>query len=171
VPAQSVLRAAAVGVARAQLDGAHGRETHGFSGLVVPLDRVVRVSEARAASLLEHVSPATEGTQDDRVGAGGPLAPHEEPVAFAGVAVDFVLLRVVALQLVVNRGPPRQLRLGEITLDSGRCGNASITRISGAVFAPCAHRVRRGRASSCSVSSPRANGASGTSRVVFTAAF
>jgi hypothetical protein len=71
------------------------------------------------------VSPATEGTQDDRVGAGGPVATHEEPVAFARVAVDFVLLRVVALQLVVNRGPSRQLRLGDITLDSGRCCNAS----------------------------------------------
>jgi len=71
------------------------------------------------------VSPATEGSQDDGVGAGGPLAPHKEPVALAGVPVDFVLLRVVALQLVVDSGPSRQLRLGEITLDAGRCGDAS----------------------------------------------
>ena len=71
------------------------------------------------------MSPATEGTQDDRVGAGGPVATHEEPVAFARVAVDFVLLRVVALQLVLNRGPPCQLGLGEIALDAGWCGNAS----------------------------------------------
>ena len=109
MPAQSVLWAAAVGVARAQLDGAHGRETHGFSGLVVPLDRVIRLCKTCAASLIKHVSSATEGTQDNRVGARGPLATHEQPVSFACVSVDFVLLSIVALQLVVNSGPSCQL--------------------------------------------------------------
>jgi len=125
VPAESVLWAAAVGVAGAQLHGTHGRETHGFSGVVVPVDGVVGLSEAGAARLLEHVRSAAEGAQDDGVGARSPLAPYEEPVALAGVPVDFVLLRVVALQLVLHRGPPCQLRLREIALDAGRSGDAS----------------------------------------------
>jgi len=86
-----------VGVARGQSDCAHGSESHGFSGLVVPLDRVVCLSEAGAASLPDHVSSATKSTQGNRTGARDTLATDEQPVSFSGLRADFVLLSVVAL--------------------------------------------------------------------------